>query len=270
MVKCFHQTVCNKFNHTRLDAQFVLRVAPHKITRCIDMSKKKSGYGGLAFISALLLIAGAAMAIVGFFTKVLPEGMVTDIVKYAGIALAVFGLLFLIICLVNHAGDKKKAKLAAESEKNVQADLESVAPDEPVRYIPSENVYKFVNMGDRQSLEEKFNEIQKMDKTQFVIYVARLFSRKGYQVKFTPVLNNHDIDLLVEKMGVTIAVGCILSTKVLCEGDIHCVVEGSRYYHASNVMTLTNMYFDRTALEYAKRERMSLVDRNILAEDFMR
>lgn len=236
------------------------------------MSKKKGGYAGLALISALLLIIGAAMAIIGFFTKILPEGTVTDIVKYAGIALAVFGLLFLVICIVNHLGDKKKAKAEAKSaeQQNVQADLESVAPDEPVRYIPSENVYQFVNMGDHQTLEEKFNEIQKMDKTQFVIYVARLFSRKGYQVKFTPVLNNHDIDLLVEKMGVTIAVGCILSNKVLCEGDIHCVVEGSRYYHASNVMTLTNTYFDRTALEYAKRERMSLVDRNILAEDFMR
>lgn len=234
------------------------------------MSKKKGGYAGLAIISALLLIIGAAMAIIGFCTKILPEGTVTDIVKYAGIALAVFGLLFLIICIVNHLSDKKKAKPAEAAEQNVQVDLESVAQDEPVRYIPSENVYQFVNMGDHQTLEEKFNEIQKMDRTQFVIYIARLFSRKGYQVKFTPVLNNHDIDLLVEKMGVTIAVGCILSSKVLCEGDIHCVVDGSRYYHASNVMALTNMYFDRTALEYAKRERMSLVDRNILAEDFMR
>lgn len=224
----------------------------------------------MAFLSVLVIIIGAALAIIGFFTKILPEGIVTSIIKYAGIALAAFGLLALFACLVLQAKSKKKAKLEEAKEEEVKADLDSVAPDEPVRYIPSENVYNFVNMGDRQSLEEKFNEIQKMDKTQFVIYIARLFSRKGYQVKFTPVLNNHDVDLLVEKMGVTIAVGCILSTKVLCEKDIRCVVEGSRYYHASNVMTLTNMYFDRTALEYAKRERMSLVDRNILAEDFMR
>ncbi|MCM1290280.1 MAG: restriction endonuclease [Corallococcus sp.] len=235
------------------------------------MGKKKGGYAGLALISALLLIVGAAMAAIGFFTNVIPEGLVADIVKYAGVALASFGLLFLIICLVSCVGRNKKSKLVNDvAEQNVQADLDSVGSGESVRYIPSESVYQFVNMGDRQTLDEKFNEIQKMDKTQFVIYVARLFSRKGYQVKFTPVFNNHNIDLLVEKMGVTIAVGCILSNKVLCENDIHCVVEGSRYYHASNVMTLTNMYFDRTALDYAKRERMSLVDRNILAEDFMR
>ena len=109
-----------------------------------------------------------------------------------------------------------------------------------------------------------------MDKTQFVIYVARLFGYKGYQVKFTPVLDNYGVDLLVEKMGVTLAVGCYLANKVLCERDIASVVEGSKYYHVGGAIAVTNMYFDRSALEFAKKEKMSLVDRNILAEDFMK
>ena len=138
-----------------------------------------------------------------------------------------------------------------------------------VKYIPSVEAYEFINMGSFQTLEEKFEQISKMDHTQFVIYVARLFSRKGYQVKLTPVVDNYGIDLIVEKMGVTIAVCCMLSNKVLCKEDITFVRKGRDYYYVQNCMTLTNSYFDRSALEYAREERMSLVDRNILAEDFM-
>ena len=138
-----------------------------------------------------------------------------------------------------------------------------------VQYIPSKEAYEFINMGKYQTLDEKFDQITKMDRTQFVIYVARLFSRKGYQVKLTPVVDNFDIDMIVEKMGVTIAVGCLLANKVLCKEDITCVRAGKDHYRVHNCMALTNMYFDRTALEYARAEKMSLVDRNILAEDFM-
>lgn len=138
-----------------------------------------------------------------------------------------------------------------------------------VQYIPSMEAYEFINMGSYQTLDEKFDQITKMDRTQFVIYVARLFSRKGYQVKLTPVVENYDIDLIVEKMGVSIAVGCLLTNKVLCKEDIICVRKGKDHYNVNNCMALTNMYFDRTALDYAREEKMSLVDRNILAEDFM-
>ena len=138
-----------------------------------------------------------------------------------------------------------------------------------VTYIPSMEAYEFINMGRYQTLDDKFDQISKMDHTQFVIYVARLFSRKGYQVKLTPVVDNYEIDLIVEKMGVTIAVGCLLTNKVLCKEDIEGVRKGKDHYNVNNCMALTNMYFDRTALEYARAEKMSLVDRNIIAEDFM-
>ena len=138
-----------------------------------------------------------------------------------------------------------------------------------VQYFPNASAYDRVNLGPKQSVEEKFVEISKMDRTQFVVYVAKLFSIKGYTVKYTPVIDNFNIDLIVEKMGVVIAVGCILTNKVLGEMDIRPVANGRVHYPASNVMVLTNMYFDRTALNFAKNENMSLVDRNILAEDFM-
>ncbi len=244
------------------------------------MSKKSSGYAKYFVWTVLATLCGlAAIVLPRAFTEVFEELFVT--------VLLVVGLVLLfmaLLCLIVGLAEKKKSKKAVgQSVEPVAVDVSAVepapvvapdpvavtVPEEKVRYIPSENVYNFVHMGDRQTVEEKFNEISKMDKTQFVIYVARLFSRKGYQVKFTSVMDNFNVDLIVEKMGVTIAVGCILTTKVLCESDIRCILEGSRRYPVSNVMTLTNMYFDKTAVDFAKRERMSLVDRNILAEDFM-
>lgn len=250
------------------------------------MAEKNSGYAKYFVWMVLSLLAGlAAIVLPNVFSEAIEELFVT-ILLVVGIVLLFLALLCLLVGLV----EKNKCKKATVEQPSepVPVNLDvmnqpapiampsmnptsyaAYVPEERVRYIPSENVYNFIHMGDRQSVEEKFNEISKMDKTQFVIYVARLFSRKGYQVKFTPVLDNFNIDLIVEKMGVTIAVGCILTTKVLCESDIKCIKEGSVRYPVSNVMTLTNMYFDKTAVDFAKRERMSLVDRNILAEDFM-
>ena len=162
---------------------------------------------------------------------------------------------------------KGKAEVMPDAVANLDNNVTYVGTN--VQYIPSMEAYEFINMGRYQTLDEKFDQISKMDRTQFVIYVARLFSRKGYAVKLTPVVDNFDIDFIVEKMGVTIAVGCLLTNKVLCKEDITCVRAGKDHYKVNNCMALTNMYFDRTALEYAREEKMSLVDRNILAEDFM-
>lgn len=218
-----------------------------------------------AFLSVVALLAGVVLCILSatlpFFKT---EGGATwrKVSLYGGIALAAVGIVGVIVCVALY---RKEDKLKARQ----QTQAETVSPDTRVTYIPAEEAAHLVTVGDYQTLDEKFVQIAKMDKTQFVIYVARLFSRKGYQVKLTPVMDNHDIDLLVEKMGVTIAVGCLLSNRVLCKEDIVCVRDGRSYYNVNNSMALTNMYFDRTALQFAQAERISLVDRNVLADDFM-
>lgn len=194
---------------------------------------------------------------------------------YIGIAIVALSVVIMIIAI--SAGNKAKCKLKEQqSQPEVIADVE-VSMDAPttsatgttVTYVPSTEVASFVEMGSYQSIEEKFEQIAKMDKTQFVIYVARLFSRKGYQVKLTPVFDNYGIDMLVEKMGVIIAVQCVLASRVLCESDVQPVVEGQSHYSVSQAMVLTNMYFDRTAVDFAKTNKISLVDRVILTEDFI-
>ena len=42
--------------------------------------------------------------------------------------------------------------------------------------------YEFVTVGRRQSVEDKFDQIGKMSKTQFVVYVLKLLSLKGFTV----------------------------------------------------------------------------------------
>ena len=255
------------------------------------------------FFSLLILVVGAILLVVYLTMFKGQQDIGSVILMYAAIVLVVLGFVLTILCMilfrVADLRDKKrkdemldsfveeKASTVEEQPHSQQpaTSSDNVAPQEQqqpfapanqtytlegnVTYIPSKEAYDFVVMGQYQTLEQKFEEIGRMDKTQFVIYVARLFSRKGYQVKLTPVVDNHDIDLLVEKMGVTIAVGCILTNKILCKEDIVCVKNGRSFYGVNNSMALTNMYFDRTALDYAKQEHMSLVDRNVLAEDFM-
>ncbi|MCH5153519.1 MAG: restriction endonuclease [Clostridiales bacterium] len=258
-----------------------------------------------SFFSLLILVVGVILAVVYLTMFKGQTNMGSVILMWASIGLLALGFILTLICIVLfRIADLRDKKRKDEMLDNFVAETAGLEEEQPpvehhadsadeqdpapapapvqnapvgtyivdasnVTYIPSKEAYDFVMMGQYQTLEQKFEEIGKMDKTQFVIYVARLFSRKGYQVKLTPVVDNHDIDLLVEKMGVTIAVGCILTNKVLCRDDIVCVKNGRSYYGVNNSMALTNMYFDRTALDYAKEEHMSLVDRNVLAEDFM-
>ena len=263
----------------------------------------------VSFFAIMTFVVGIVLAVLYFslpFFKEEGNELWSRIVMWTALVFTVVGVIWVIICIILYKRyDRLQKKLEAEAMQRVMAEAERLekeeaqrkaelereqerlgqplqaAPVQPmvvtspvqlegdVTYIPSKEAYESINMGQYQNVEEKFDQISKMDRTQFVIYVARLFSRKGYQVKLTPVMDNHDIDMLVEKMGVTIAVGCLLSSRILCKEDIVCVKNGRSYYGVNNSMALTNMYFDRTALDYAKAEHMSLVDRNILAEDFM-
>lgn len=263
-------------------------------------SKGNKKLATVSFFSILVLVIGFVLALLFWllpYFKTEAGAMWKQICMWAAIVFTTVGIIAVLVCIgLYRRADRRQKQLEEKAMAKVMEEAERLQREEAARnaelareqerlgqpvqsaslqqeatvtYIPSREAYDSINMGQYQSVEEKFDQISKMDKTQFVIYVARLFSRKGYQVKLTPVVDNHDIDMLVEKMGVTIAVGCLISGRILCKEDIVCVKNGRSYYGVNNSMALTNMYFDRTALDYAKAEHMSLVDRNILAEDFM-
>lgn len=254
------------------------------------MSKnKKDNLATISLFSILMFVVGVTLDVLYL---VLPyfktdEGqLLAQICIWTGLIMTAIGIFAVIICVRSYRRADRREKSAEKTSETVYQEAERAkheknsraqtpqsshqpSDDSRVTYIPSREAYDFIHMGSYQTLDEKFDQISKMDRTQFVIYVARLFSRKGYQVKLTPVIDNYDIDLLVEKMGVTIAVGCLLTNRILSKDDLVCIRNGKQYYGVSNCMALTNMYFDRSALDYAKAERMSLVDRNVLTEDFM-
>lgn len=250
----------------------------------------------LAIGIILLLIAAACLALYFAWQGQIAEKERSTLL-YVGIGCAVSAVVCVVIslCIKSQPQNKPPKSKGQPSLPSATSSQQSAQQPEGRQAQPSEQQYAqqtaqqsrqpenlpqgaqpvprqspmLIHMGERQSTEEKFAEIAKMDKTQFVVYAARLFGYRGYRVKFTPVIDNYDVDLLVEKMGVTIAVGCVLSDKVLSAQDVAPVAEGRRYYHASAVMVVTNSYFDRSALDYAKQNNLSLVDRNVLSQDFM-
>ena len=250
----------------------------------------------LAIGIILLLIAAACLALYFAWQGQIAEKERSTLL-YVGIGCAVSAVVCVVIslCIKSQPQNKPPKSKEQPSLPSATSLQQSAQQPEGQQAQPSEQQYAqqtaqqsrqpedlpqgaqpvprqspmLIHMGERQSTEEKFAEIAKMDKTQFVVYAARLFGYRGYRVKFTPVIDNYDVDLLVEKMGVTIAVGCVLSDKVLSAQDVAPVAEGRRYYHASAVMVVTNSYFDRSALDYAKQNNLSLVDRNVLSQDFM-
>ena len=232
------------------------------------MTKKKSNSALTLFLVGILFIfvGGGALGLALIFgSEATDNKLLFDIIMYVGIGVAALGIILLVSGIV--AGRRGKSRSQQKTEEVVieRVDDKILEPTE----IFQPDTYEFVTVGRRQSTEEKFNEIGKMGKTQFVIYMCKLFSLQGYEVTYTPVAENNNIDLLVKRDGVTRAVGCLLTNKVMCAEDVKPVYAGKDFYEVDGLMVVTNMYFDRTALDFAKAHKITLVDRNILIDQYM-
>lgn len=254
------------------------------------MKKQKTALGFKSFFAVLFLLVGLAGLVwwgwmrFGYFppfgkyeydTRREIEHTVLGISSICTL-LAFVGI---IVCAVKLSKINKAEKAALPATEQVgvipqttsQGSVEQLTSSNngPIVYVPAVEAYNFVDMGDRQTVDQKFEQIARMDRTQFVVYVARLFSRKGYSVKLTPVIDNYCIDMVVEKHGVAIAVAVVPATRLLGRDDMVCVAEGRKHYPVNNAMVITNLYFDNTAVQFAREQCMSLVDRNVLASEFM-
>lgn len=229
--------------------------------------RKKTNPIVITLVSAILsLLAGTTLILLYFFLPYFGEEAhrtAASVDFWAGAILFAVGA----IAAVTSFGLWQ----LRDDEPNTERQQTSVAvrPAPTEKRSRAEQPIALVRVGKQQTADEKFEQISKMDRTQFVIYVARLFSRKGYQVKLTPVIDNHGIDLLAEQNGYTFAVGCLIADRVLNKADVARVSDGMRYYDVNGCMALTNVYFDRSAVDFAKIERMTLVDRNILYNEFI-
>lgn len=255
------------------------------------MKKQKAALGFKSFFAVLFLLVGLAGLVwwgwmrFGYFApfeKTLDQNTqsaVQTIVLSLAATCTLLAFVGVIVCAVKLSKINKAEKAALPATEQVgvipqttsQGSVEQLTASNngPIVYVPAVEAYNFVDMGDRQTIDQKFEQIARMDRTQFVVYVARLFSRKGYSVKLTPVIDNYCIDMVVEKHGVAIAVAVVLATRLLGRDDILCVADGRKHYPVNNAMVITNLYFDNTAVQFAMEQCMSLVDRNVLASEFM-
>lgn len=234
------------------------------------MAKKKSNSAITLLLVGILFIfvGGGALGLALIFgSEATDNKLLFDIIMYVGIGVAALGLILLVSGIVTgKRGGKSRSQQKNEDVVIERVDDKILEPTE----IFQPDTYEFVTVGRRQSTEEKFNEIGKMGKTQFVIYMCKLFSLQGYEVTYTPVAENNNIDLIVKRDGVTRAVGCLLANKVMCAEDVKPVYAGKDFYEVDGLMVVTNMYFDRTALDFAKAHKITLVDRNILIDQYMK
>lgn len=234
------------------------------------MANKKSNSALTMLLVGILFIfvGGGATGLSLMFGSTNPDSKsLFDIIMYVGIGVAALGIILLVSGIViGKRGSKSKPQQQTENVVIERVDDKILEPT----YTFQPDSYEFVTVGRRQTIEDKFNEIGKMGKTQFVIYMCRLFSLKGYEVTYTPVAENHGIDLIVKRDGVSRAVGCLLANKVMCEEDVKPVCDGATFYEVDGVAVVTNMYFDRTALGFAKSRKITLIDRNVLTEQFMK
>ena len=255
------------------------------------MKKQKAALGFKSFFAVLFLLVGLAGLVwwggmrFGYFAPFEEtldqntQSAVQTIVLTLAATCTLLAFVGVIVCSAKLSKINKAEKAALPATEQVgvipqttsQGSVEQLTASNngPIVYVPAVEAYNFVDMGDRQTIDQKFEQIARMDRTQFVVYVARLFSRKGYSVKLTPVIDNYCIDMVVEKHGVAIAVAVVLATRLLGRDDILCVADGRKHYPVNNAMVITNLYFDNTAVQFAREQCMSLVDRNVLASEFM-
>lgn len=157
---------------------------------------------------------------------------------------------------------KKEAPLTGkEQQENIleQFNMPSVSYHEGFDYLP------------KQTAEQKLLELDKMDDLQFEFYLCKIFQLKGCTVKFTPVVDDFGADLIVERQGVATAVRCRLvkGGALLGANIIDETLVALKYYPCDDTMIVTNGYFSKEAVRYAAKKKISLVDRNLLIEDFL-
>ncbi len=255
------------------------------------MSKTTRRLAAKATLGALILILGVAAIV--FFLVLLTDSQtlqlgepIRTIIMWSSLGI---GVVVAIIGTVifgknsnkarsvwvderdyKHEDDKPQQVAKEQNEKTATEQpktSQDLTTDSTESFVASQEVAPSVFV---QSVDQKFEQIAKMEKGQFVVYIARLFSQKGYTVKLTPVIDNYGIDMLVTKGGSTYAVACLLANKVLGAEDFSYAVDSLLNYSANTCIILTNTYFNKVAVDYAKANNFVLVDRSALIDNFMR
>ncbi|OKL36345.1 restriction endonuclease [Domibacillus mangrovi] len=107
-------------------------------------------------------------------------------------------------------------------------------------------------------------DVDQMDGLQFEAYLQQLFKALGYTVTLTPPSGDYGADLILKKQGETIAVQAKRYKSNVGIKAVQEVKAAEMHYNASASWVVTNSYFTDAAVNLAKSNRVTLVNRDEL------
>ena len=113
-------------------------------------------------------------------------------------------------------------------------------------------------------------QIDKMDGAAFEECLAALFSRQGYQVEQTPYRGDWGADLVLSKNGTRTVVQAKRYKNSVGVRAVQEAVAAKAKYKCTEAMVVTNSTFTRQAIELARANRVTLVDREQLIRQLLR
>ena len=109
-------------------------------------------------------------------------------------------------------------------------------------------------------------DCDKMTGKEFEHFVGNLFEKMAYLVEVTKHSGDQGGDIIAEKLGrKTIIQGKRSSSKITNKA-VQEVVAAKNHYNADDAMVVTNNYFQNSAIELAKSNKVTLIDRGNLQE----
>ncbi len=118
----------------------------------------------------------------------------------------------------------------------------------------------------------KIDEIDTMEGHEFERFLKTLFERMSYSVEHTKLTGDQGADLVISKLGEKTVVQAKRSNTKIGNGAIQEIVASINHYKVDKGMTVTNNFFTPSAVELAKSNKITLIDRdelNRLIKDFL-
>lgn len=123
-----------------------------------------------------------------------------------------------------------------------------------------------VNERENRKILKKSNihDIDNMNGFQFEHYLVELFKSLKYTVKRTSDTNDFGADLILQKDGKKIVVQAKRYKGKVGVKAIQEILGAKSYYKANSAWVITNSSYTKSALTFASKTNVQLIDRNIL------
>lgn len=112
----------------------------------------------------------------------------------------------------------------------------------------------------------QLSNIDNMSGVEFEHYVCRLLQHRGFVAEVTAASNDFGVDIVAHRGNDKVAVQVKRYSKNVSRTAISDAVAGRTHYGCSASMVITNCYFTKGAIEFAKSTGCVLVDRDCLTE----